>query len=186
MGRDRAIRIGLWVSVLMSAMAVVVFVPLALSQESSLVPVAPPRHVVAQQIVGIAVFGGAFAWLARQTVINRALVAVGGLGKLGYFFTTAAYWLAGDLPFAMVGSAVVPDLLLGARQLRLNRGSVDFVQPLYRESIWPLSSRHVRGPPPPIAPSERHEVLDALRGLALFGILFVNLDAGGVRQQIFP
>ncbi len=33
-------------------------------------------------------------------------------------------------------------------------------------------------------PSERHEVLDALRGLALFGILFVNLDAGGVRQQL--
>lgn len=31
-------------------------------------------------------------------------------------------------------------------------------------------------PPIPIVPGERHEVLDALRGLALFGILLVNLE----------
>lgn len=113
MNRDRAIRVGLWLSVLLSAMAVAVFVPLALGHETSLVPVAPPRHVVAQQMVNIAIFGVVFAWMARQRVINRALVAVGGLGKLGFFFTTGVYWLAGDLPGAMVGNAI-PDLVLGA------------------------------------------------------------------------
>lgn len=113
MSRDRAIRVGLWLSVALSAMALVVFVPMAFGHESTLVPVALPRHVVAQQAVGIGLFGFVNAWLARQAVINRALVAVGGLSKLGYFFTTVAYWLVGDLPAAMVGNAVVPDLLLG-------------------------------------------------------------------------
>ncbi|CAN5867691.1 hypothetical protein BH23GEM9_BH23GEM9_29460 [soil metagenome] len=114
MSRDRAIRVALWLSVVLSAMALAVFVPMALGYESTLVPVALPRHIVAQQAVGIGLFGIVYAWLARQAVINRALVAVGGLGKLGYFFTTVAYWLAGDLPAAMVGNAVLPDLLLGA------------------------------------------------------------------------
>jgi hypothetical protein len=114
MSRDRAIRVGLWLAALLSAMALVVFVPVALGYESTLVPVALRRHIVAQQAVGIGLFGIVCAWLARQAVINRAQVAVGGLGKLGYFFTAVAYWLAGDLPAAMVGNAVLPDLLLGA------------------------------------------------------------------------
>lgn len=53
------------------------------------IPIAPPRYFVAQQAFGIALFGVVYAWLARQAVIDRGLVAVGGLGKLGFFFHDA-------------------------------------------------------------------------------------------------
>jgi len=74
--------------------------------------------------VVVLLFGGVYAWLATRPVIDRPLVAVSGLGKLGFFCTAAVLWildeaparsvllLAGDLAFA----AIFFWWLLGARE----------------------------------------------------------------------
>ena len=61
----------------------------------------------------IALFGGVYAWLAMQPKINRALIVVGGLGKLGFFATTLAYAIVGDVPAGMALNAT-PDLAFAA------------------------------------------------------------------------
>ena len=48
-----------------------------------------------------------------QPAINRALLVVGGLGKLGFFALTLIYAIAGDVPFGMALNAT-PDLILAA------------------------------------------------------------------------
>lgn len=60
----------------------------------------------------IALFGAAYAWLARQPTLNRPVVAVGAAGKLGFFGMAIAYWAAGDLPAVAVLQAM-PDRVLG-------------------------------------------------------------------------
>jgi len=113
MTRDTAIRLALWSTVGLNALGVAVFGPLAIGLESSLVPVTAPRYYAAQLVLTIGLFAGVYAWLARQPRINRALVVVGGLGKLGFFALTLLYWLLGDLPGRMAVNAT-PDLLLAA------------------------------------------------------------------------
>lgn len=63
--------------------------------------------------VSVALFGGVYAWLALQPQFNRALVIVGGLGKLGFFCLTVAYCVAGAVPLGMALSAT-PDLVVAA------------------------------------------------------------------------
>ena len=59
----------------------------------------------------IGLFGGVYAWLARQPQINRPLVVVGALGKLGFFLLAVAYWMTDALPASAVPKAV-SDLVL--------------------------------------------------------------------------
>lgn len=81
-----------------------------------------PRVFAAQIGFVIALFLGVYLWLALQTRISRALVIVGGLGKLGFFALTAAYAMAGDVPVQMAVNAT-PDVLLGAAFLWWAHGS---------------------------------------------------------------
>ncbi len=113
MPRTRTIRIALWTSVGLNALGVAVFAPVALGHPSTLLPVDTPPFYAAQIGFVIALFGGVYAWLARQARIDRALVVVGGLGKLGFFALTVAYWVVGDLPASMAVNAT-PDLLLAS------------------------------------------------------------------------
>lgn len=113
MNRNRLIRTALWLTVVLNGLGLAVFVPLALGFNSPLMPVPTPRYYAAQIGVTIALFGVVYAWLAVQPRPNPAVVAVGGLGKLGFFGVTVAYWLAGDLPGGMALNAV-PDLVFGA------------------------------------------------------------------------
>jgi hypothetical protein len=121
MSSDKLIRSALWASVVLNAAGLVVFVPPALGYAQDLLPIPAPRFFVAQVAVTIALFGGAYAWLARQPRIDRPLVVVGGIGKLAFFGLALAYWLAGDLPAAAVPQAA-PDLILGAVFLWWARG----------------------------------------------------------------
>jgi hypothetical protein len=111
MTRDRLIRGALWVTVALNALGVAVFAPAALGLSSPLLPVPTPPFYAAQVGFIIALFGGVYAWLACQPRINRGLVVVGGLGKLGFFAVTAIYAAVGDLPVGMAVNAT-PDLLL--------------------------------------------------------------------------
>lgn len=113
MARDRVIRAALWSSVALNLLGVAVFLPAALGLPSALLPIPAPRFYAGQVGLTIALFCGVYAWLARQAVINRPLVVVGALGKLGFFLLFVAYWAAGDVPLIAVMQAT-PDLVLAA------------------------------------------------------------------------
>lgn len=110
---DRVLRAALWLSAGLNALGAVIFGQVAVSGMSPFVPVALPRFAAAQLAWVIAVFGVAYGWQAAVSPINRPLVALGGMGKLGFFVLLAVYWAAGEVPAAMAMNAV-PDLLLGA------------------------------------------------------------------------
>lgn len=110
---DRVLRIALWATVALNALGVFIFAPLALGHPSPLMPIAVPPYFAAQIGFTIALFGGVYAWLAMQREFNRALVIVGGLGKLGFFLLTLAYALAGDLPMSTAAQAT-PDLVFAS------------------------------------------------------------------------
>ena len=113
MSRDRVIRAALWTSVALNLVGVAVFLPAAMGSATARMPIPVPRFYAAQIGLTIALFAGVYAWLARQPRIDRPLVVVGALGKLGFFALFVAYWLAGDLPGAVVPQAL-PDLLLAS------------------------------------------------------------------------
>ena len=110
---NRVLRAALWVSVAVNAIGVVVFAPLAVGRPSPLLPVPLSPFLAGQVGFVIALFGGVYFWLARQPMVHRPLLVVGGLGKLGFFALAVAYAAAGVIP-ARVAISAVPDLLLGA------------------------------------------------------------------------
>ncbi len=110
MSRDRVLRSALWATVAVNLLGVTVFALPAFGYPSPLLPIAVPPYFAAQLAYTIALFAGVYAWLALQPEFNRALVVVGGLGKLGFYALTVAYWLAGALPFGMALNAT-PDLI---------------------------------------------------------------------------
>jgi hypothetical protein len=61
-------------------------------------PAPVPRVYTALLAFFVALFGGAYAWLACQPRIDRPLVAVAALGKAGVFAIILASWLLGDVP----------------------------------------------------------------------------------------
>lgn len=109
---DRVLRISLWLTVALNAFGTVIFGQLAVGGTSAFLPVAMPRFAAGQIAWVIALFGVVYGWQAMAPRINRGLIAMGGIGKLGFFLLTCAYWLAGDLPGQMAANAA-PDLLFG-------------------------------------------------------------------------
>lgn len=109
--RDRVLRGALWTTVVLNALGFAAFAFPAFGYQSPLLPITAPRFFAAQVAFMIALFGVVYAWLAVQPRINRALIVVGGIGKLGFFGLTLAYVLAGDVPASMAVNAS-PDLVL--------------------------------------------------------------------------
>jgi hypothetical protein len=59
---------------------------------------APVPHVYTTLLaVFVILFGVAYAWLARQPIIDRPLVAISALGKTAVFTVILAFWIRGDL-----------------------------------------------------------------------------------------
>lgn len=112
MRNDRVIRAALWASVVLNALGVAVLAPLAFGREAPLFPVDASPYLAGQLVFTIALFGAAFAWLALQPRVDRALVVVAALGKLGFFVLAVAYAVVGVLPPGAIASAT-PDLVLG-------------------------------------------------------------------------
>jgi hypothetical protein len=109
---DRIIRGALCVSVVFNlGGALVLALPSsAIGQLAGLPAAVPPMY---STLLGLFVilFGGAYAWLARQTHIDRPLVAFSAIGKAGFFAITFILWLLGDATgrFAL---AATGDLIL--------------------------------------------------------------------------
>jgi hypothetical protein len=74
----------LWTAAVLNLVGVLVFAPAALGFAPDLLPIRAPRFYAAQVGFTIALFGGLYAWLARQPQIDRALVAVGAWGSWAF------------------------------------------------------------------------------------------------------
>ena len=61
----------------------------------------------------VALFGGAYAWLARAPRIDRPMVTLAALGKTGFFVVVCAAWLLGEAPGRVV-LAAIGDLVFAA------------------------------------------------------------------------
>ena len=71
----------------------------------------------------IGIFGGVYAWLARQPRIDRSLVVVAVIGKIGVFTVAMISWLLGEIP----GRGLIPalgDLIFGVVFLWWLRGEI--------------------------------------------------------------
>jgi hypothetical protein len=114
--RDRVVRLALWATAPANfAVAGLVLAPTSALGEAAGLPAPAPALVYrALLALFLALFGGAYAWLACQPVIDRPLVGLAAIGKTAAFTLTFALWLAGaasgrwvfllagDLPFAAV------------------------------------------------------------------------------------
>lgn len=118
---DRILRVALWLTVALNALGAVIFGQVAIGGSSAFLPVAVSRFAAGQIAWVIALFGFVYGWQAMAPRINRGVIATGGLGKLGFFLLTVAYWLAGDVPGQMAANAT-PDLLFGVLFLSYARG----------------------------------------------------------------
>jgi len=104
--RDLVMRRALWASVFFNLAGAVGFAfPGSLGRLAGLP--APVPHVYSATLAFlVALFGGTYAWLARQPRIDRPIVAFCAIGKAGFFAVVLACWLLGEMPgFALVGAA---------------------------------------------------------------------------------
>lgn len=108
--RDRIVRTALWATVALNLLGTGIFGIAAAGGTSPILPIDVPPYFAAQLGFVIALFAGVYAWLACQRRLNRPLLVVGALGKLGFFWLTVAYAAAGQLPSSMALNAT-PDLL---------------------------------------------------------------------------
>lgn len=82
-------------------------------------------------VLFVALFGGAYAWLALQQQITRPLVAMAALGKTGVFIVALVCWILGDIPLQSLPPAVC-DLafaLVFAWWLRATRDRLNATSP---------------------------------------------------------
>jgi hypothetical protein len=95
--RDSLLRRALWVSVVYNLGGALLFAfpSSALGQFAGL-PSPVPGIYSALLAFFVALFGGAYAWLAWQPVINRPLVALSAIGKAGVFALIFLFWVFDD------------------------------------------------------------------------------------------
>ena len=114
MDRDRLMRRALRISVIYNFGAALLFAfPSSWpGRFAGLPPVVPALFRVLLAFF-VVLFGGAYAWLARQPNIDRPLVGFATIGKAGAFGIILALWLVGASPGRGV-LAASGDLVLAA------------------------------------------------------------------------
>jgi hypothetical protein len=105
--RDRIIRVALWVSVFYNLAAAIGFAfPDSAAGQMAGFPTPVPQVYSVLLAFFVAMFGGAYMWLARQPVIDRPMVAFFAIGKGGVFLLIVIFWLTG----AVAGRGVLTGL----------------------------------------------------------------------------
>jgi hypothetical protein len=98
MERTQLMRRALWASAVYNLGGALLFAfPDSLGRLAGF-PAPVPRFYTALLAFFVALFAGAYAWLARQPQIDRPLVALAALGKAGVFAIILAAWALGDVP----------------------------------------------------------------------------------------
>jgi len=114
MARDRGIRIALWVAAGLNLIGIAAFLsPTAIGGMAGGLPEPGSPFYTTELALVLALFAGAYVWLARQAVIDRPLVALATLGRAGFFTLATAWWLLGELPGRTLLS-LTPDPVLAA------------------------------------------------------------------------
>jgi hypothetical protein len=112
LNRDKLLRSTLLVSVAYNLGAALLFAfPTSPISQLAGLPVPVPPIYGALLAFFVALFGGSYAWLARQTIIHRPLVALAAIGKAGVFVIIALFWFFGEAPGRGV-LAATGDLIL--------------------------------------------------------------------------
>jgi len=100
-------------SAVMNTGAALIFAfPDSLGQFAGL-PAPVPRIYTTLLAVFVLLFGVAYAWLSRQRVIDRPLVALSALGKAAVFSVIFVFWMLGDLS-GRSAMAAIGDLIFAA------------------------------------------------------------------------
>jgi len=96
MSRDRIMRRALWVSVVYNFAGAVMFAfpSLPVGRLSGLPSDVPPIYSSLVALF-VALFAGAYGWLAMQAQIDRPMVALGAIGKAGAFAIFVTLWMLG-------------------------------------------------------------------------------------------
>ena len=114
MDRDRLMRRALGISVIYNFGAAVLFAfPSSWAGRCAGLPAVVPALYRVLLAFFVVLFGGAYAWLARQPKIDRPLVGFAAIGKAGAFGIILALWLVGTSPGRGVLTAS-GDLVLAA------------------------------------------------------------------------
>lgn len=114
MDRDRIVRIALAASVLFNLGGAALFAfPASPLGEFVGLPQSVPPIYCATVAYFVLLFGGAYAWLAMQPVIDRPLVGFAAIGKGGFFFLVVLFWMLGHASAMAVGAAAGDLLLAG-------------------------------------------------------------------------
>ncbi len=96
MKRDRLMRRALRISVIYNFAAALLFAfpSSSLGRLAGLPPGVPALY---RMLLGffVVLFGGAYAWLARQPELDRPLVGFAAIGKAGAFAIIMALWVVG-------------------------------------------------------------------------------------------
>jgi hypothetical protein len=95
---ERLVRISLWTAFLFNLLAAAVFAFPASAPGQQLGMPASVSPIYATMVAFfVALFGCAYAWLARRPTIDRPLLGLGCIGKTGAFLIAAGLWLRGDV-----------------------------------------------------------------------------------------
>jgi hypothetical protein len=110
--KDTVLRGALWVSVVYNVGGALPFAfpSSPLGQLAGLPTPVPPIYGALLAFF-VVLFGGAYAWLARQPTLDRPLVALAAIGKAGVFAVIVTFWLLGEAPSRGV-LAATGDLVL--------------------------------------------------------------------------
>jgi hypothetical protein len=95
---ERLTRFSLWLAFAFNLLAAAVFAMPAstLGQWVGLPASVNPIYSVMVAFF-VALFGCAYAWLARRPVIDRPLLGLGCIGKTGAFLIAASLWSSGEV-----------------------------------------------------------------------------------------
>ena len=99
MDRDAFMRRALWVSVVYNFGGALLFAfPSSPLGQLAGLPTSVPPIYCALLASFVVLFGGTYAWLARQPNIDRPLVAFAAIGKAGAFAVILVFWLLREAP----------------------------------------------------------------------------------------
>ena len=112
MSREHVLRPALWTAAFFNLAGATPFAfPASSLGQFAGLPTDVPVIYRAMTALFVLLFGGAYAWLAMQPIIDRPFVAFGAIGKAAAFGVVVMLWLSGAVAAGGV-LAMVGDILL--------------------------------------------------------------------------